>query len=435
MRWLIVLLLCSVAQAETVTLAAGWNSVGLRVQKVDSVTGGTALALWDGVRYHVTEVTAAALNAGDGGRRGCWIYSASGGTLTYTGTTDGRGDYVQLTAGWNLVAFPGAGEVPGTTLTGGQVLCYESTGTQVSLTTTGRLRPGYAYWMYSAAGARLSWPSPTPTWTWSERPDVILPGLTSSTTVALPGGGYRLYHFIPGEFVSRTSPDGLTFSGQVSMGLRSAAGTQRDRIKEFSVIRLASGQYLMIYEAVDPQRVSRFFRATSTDGVTFEGGPDPVLQAEGAENGFISAPDIVEFNGAVYMYYVADRSKSFVASSTDGGVSWTRRGQATIRGFTGNLTDPDVVVLPNGKLAFYALHDGRGVGMSQAVIVAATSNDPLTFDFDSIVVSSYPGTSNPVLKVNPDAVVKPDGKILMFYSITRDREQSWDLYRTDSNQP
>ena len=73
--------------------------------------------------------------------------------------------------------------------------------------------------------------------------------------------------------------------------------------------------------------------------------------------------------------------------------------------------------------------------MSQAVIVAATSNDPLTFDFDSIVVSSYPGTSNPVLKVNPDAVVKPDGKILMFYSITRDREQSWDLYRTDSNQP
>lgn len=431
MRWLLVLLLCSVAQAETVTLAAGWNSVGFRVQKIDAVSGGTAVALWDGTRYVVSEVTPATLNAGDGGRRGCWIYSASGGTLTYSGSSDGRGDYVQLTTGWNLVAFPGAGEVRGSQVTGGQVLCYGTGGEQVNLSSGGRFQPGRAYWLYSAASARLSWPSPASSWAWTERPSAVLPGLVSSTTITTPTG-FRLYYFIPGEFVSRTSSDGLTFGEQVGTGLRASPGTTRDRIKEFSVIRLASGQYLMIYEAVDRQNVSRFFRATSSDGVSFSGGPDPVLQAEGAENGFIGAPDIVEFGGKIYLYYVADGSKTFVATSTDAGATWTRAGQVSIRGFTGNLTDPDVVVLPGGRLGFFALHDGRGVGMSQAVIVAATSSDPFTFDFDSVVVSTSPGVPDPVLKVNPDAVVLPDGKILMFYAITRNREQTFDLYRADS---
>jgi len=427
MRWLLVLLLCSVAQAETLTLAAGWNSVGFRVQKLEAVSGGTALAIWDGSRYVVFEVTAAALNAGEGGRRGCWIYSAAGGELTYSGSADGRGDYVQLTSGWNLVAFPGAGEVPGGSVTGGQVLCYGTSGEQVNLSSGGRLRPGRAYWMYSPSGGRLSWPSPTATWAWSERPATVLPGLVSSTTLVTPTG-LRLYYFIPGEFVSRTSTDGLTFSEQVGTGLRSAPGTQRDRIKEFSVIRLASGQFLMIYEAVDRQNVSRFFRATSTDGISFQGGPDPVLQAEGAENGFISAPDIVEYAGVLYLYYVADGSKTFVASSSDAGQTWTRRGEVSIRGFTGNLTDPDLVVLPDGRLAFFALHNGRGLGMTQAVILAATTRDPFTFDFDSIVVSSSMPTS---LKVNPDVVVLPGGRLLMFYAITRDNEQSFDLYRAD----
>lgn len=431
MRWLIVLLLCGVAHAETLTLTAGWNPVGLRVQRVEAVTGGTALAVWDGTRYVVSEVTAAALNAGDGGRRGCWIFSASGGTLTYTGSSDGRGDFLQLAAGWNLVALPGVGEVPGSSLVGGQVLAHEVGTGLVNLSSGGRLRPGRAYWFYSAAAARLTWPTPpAPSLpvAWEEQSQVVVPDLVSSTTLPIEGG-FRLYHFVPGEFVSRTSTDGLNYSAPVATGLRAAPGTTRDRIKEFSVIRLSSGGYLMVYEAVDRQNLSRFFRATSADGVTFSGAPEPILQAEGAENNFISAPDIVEVGGVVYLYYVADQSRTFLATSTDAGLTWTRRGAVSIRGFAGNLTDADVLTLPDGRFALFALHDGRGVGLTQAVIVAATSTDGMTFDFNSVVLTStVPGS----VKVNPDVVPLPDGRFWMYFAVEKSQPQSFTLYRVDS---
>ncbi len=170
----------------TVPLASGWNGVGFQCYSVTSLNATSAVAgyaWWDGASYQTGSFTAANLNAGNGTRRGFWVYATGNTSFTYSGT-DSAGVNVSLRDGWNLVTCPGTATLGLTDLN-----CTRN-GTPVNLTSVllpqvyeinggnytvrdlgagGRITMGRAYWLYAAAsnvvlayGSGTPGPSPSP---------------------------------------------------------------------------------------------------------------------------------------------------------------------------------------------------------------------------------------------------------------------------------
>jgi len=191
----------------TVSLASGWNGVGLQCYSVTSLNAPSAVAgfaWWDGQVYQTGPFTVAELNAGNGTRRGFWVYATGPTSFTYSGS-NATGANVALRSGWNLVNCPGSSTLGLTDLTCSQngspvnltsvVLpqVYEITGgnyTVRDLGAGGRITEGKAYWVYSAAanvtlGYGSGQPSPTPTPTPTP---TASPGSSPITNVGIVSG-------------------------------------------------------------------------------------------------------------------------------------------------------------------------------------------------------------------------------------------------------
>lgn len=155
-------------ESASATLKPGWNGVAFPFEQLTSlqVTGPvTALATWDGTNYVLGPPTPATVNAVDGGRRGFWVLTEGDASLTFAGGDDGRGSFVSLRNGWNLVAFPG----PGATLklsAEGQVLPQlqeiQSDRSYRAVDVSAPVRTDRPYWVFANGSARLSWSSPLP---------------------------------------------------------------------------------------------------------------------------------------------------------------------------------------------------------------------------------------------------------------------------------
>ena len=167
----------------TVSLNAGWNAVGFQAASLTSVNAGSAvagMAYYDG-GYHIGSLTMAEANAGEGTRRGFWIYATAATTFTYSGT-EAAGVALNLKSGWNLVAFPTTTNIAGAALIcrrGGQPVPLTSyllaqfyeigagSNTPVDVTAGGTCKPGKAYWVYALDTVTLGYgsapASPTPT--------------------------------------------------------------------------------------------------------------------------------------------------------------------------------------------------------------------------------------------------------------------------------
>lgn len=163
------------ADGVTASLRPGWNAVGLQVQRVSAVTEGptAGLAFWDGTSYQTRAVTPETLNEGEGTRRGLYLYATEAGSLTYAGTSDSAGRFVELKTGWNLVSFATPTAFPLTDLRPLDSVLVPFTeiqpdGSYRTVDRGGSLQPGRAYWVYAAGTTRLTWegsaptPSPTP---------------------------------------------------------------------------------------------------------------------------------------------------------------------------------------------------------------------------------------------------------------------------------
>lgn len=169
----------------SVPLAAAWNPVAFQSQQVTALNGSgqiTGLAFWNGTTYVLGPFDQGTINAGAGARRGFYVLASAPTNFSYSGTDDGQGNFVNLTAaGYNLVSFCSSTDVPGSSLTAsqnGQTVPLGSVvlpqffelgsgpAVPVDVTAGGLLRPGRAYWVFAntAQGAvRLSFPgSPTP---------------------------------------------------------------------------------------------------------------------------------------------------------------------------------------------------------------------------------------------------------------------------------
>lgn len=159
----------------TVLLQAGWNSVGLQSQRLTGLTSTgpiTGFAFLENQGYETRPFTLEELNAGAGGRRGLWVLANGPASFSYSGTDDGPSYFVDLTAGWNLVSFTTANDLPGSSLGGPlgtvvlptfQQVNADNTYTIIDVRAGGTLRAGRAYWVFANSAARLTVAGSTPT--------------------------------------------------------------------------------------------------------------------------------------------------------------------------------------------------------------------------------------------------------------------------------
>jgi len=159
----------------SVPLLAGWNAVGLQVERVTTLAGTVSVAgvaSFNGSGYVTQSLTAPNLD----GRKGLWIFATTATAFTYSGEASDTPS-LTLTAGWNLVSFMNREPQPGSSLIAhqdGQTVPLGSvvlpTFTQITndnryatvdVTRGGVLQPGRPYWVFAQAPVTLSW-TPAP---------------------------------------------------------------------------------------------------------------------------------------------------------------------------------------------------------------------------------------------------------------------------------
>lgn len=230
--------------------------------------------------------------------------------------------------------------------------------------------------------------------------------VTSTCTITLSDGSYRMYFVGPGGILSSTSTDGLTWSSGV-VGLSTAMATNP------AVIELEDGAFLMIYGIQTTTPVTeKLFRATSSDGITFTDQPGTeedgaVLVADADENDFVSVPDLIYLTGATLrIYFVANTvdSRIHTATSTDNGQTWTREGEITLTGsYGGQTNDPDIVLLEDGSYRLFFTTPPEGTSIGDLRLRSATSTDGRTFTVETGEIQTPSGSIDAIL--DPDTVL------------------------------
>ena len=278
--------------------------------------------------------------------------------------------------------------------------------------------------------------SPTTTQLWNEEGQQIEEMLTSSSTLNL-GAFYRMYRLNHEGISYMDSSDGLSFTTAVSTGIRPVANTAKHFIRNPAVIRLAENNYLLIYEGMDAEDNPKLFRATSSDGRNFTDYTGPladgaVLIPEGDENNFMSVPDMIVWNGKLYIYYVANFTEVFYAYSEDEGQSWIKGGRITINGLSegDKYVDPDLVVLPDNSLRLYFAHTDKRGNFGDQGILEAASEDGVNFTVTGQIIA----TTGQQIKLDPDVVERIDqpGKYRVYFGFDETQQNAFALFSAQS---
>jgi len=267
---------------------------------------------------------------------------------------------------------------------------------------------------------------------WGEENQLIEEMLTSSCTLNL-GEFYRMYRLTQDGIAYMESGDGLAYTAAVATGIRGAGNTAKHFIRNPSVIRLAENNYVMIYEGMDDEDNPKLFRATSIDGLSFSDFTGPL--ADGAvivpneqENNFMSVPDMVVWNGKLYIYYVANFTEVFYAYSEDEGVTWIKGGRINISGISqgDKYVDPDLVVMPDNSLRLYFACTDQSGHFGDKGILEAASEDGVNFTVTGQVVE----TSGSQIKLDPDVVERIDqpGKYRVYFGFDETQQNAFALY-------
>ncbi len=96
---------------NAISLRAGWNLFSFPVRQVTELTLPAAAQskfwVWDCSRqsYEPIQATPTSINAGDGTKRGFWVYSESVGSLGFRGPAN-ESSTLTLCQGWNLIGCP-----------------------------------------------------------------------------------------------------------------------------------------------------------------------------------------------------------------------------------------------------------------------------------------------------------------------------------------
>ncbi len=121
---------------------------------------------------------------------------------------------------------------------------------------------------------------------------------------------------------------------------------------------------------------SRLLFATSTDGLTWT-RTDQLITDQA------NIPSVVLKDGRIFVYFVTWveelRNQIAVAISNDQGKSWIFK-EVHITGRQGNPTDPDVVLLDDGRFRLY--YTSQIPGVSDIETFSAISDDGITFTLE-----------------------------------------------------
>lgn len=249
--------------------------------------------------------------------------------------------------------------------------------------------------------------------------DVRIDALTSSSTILLPDGTFRT--FLPGIKTS-TSSDGLTWTTPETVSDLSAS--TGEFLNNSAILSLSDGSYILIYEGVTQGNTGGvdgtthvFYRATSTNGVTFVKSPStPVLTAETDELGFISVPDLISISAnKLRIYFVAGGDNIESATSTDAGLTWKREGKIALKGIdTPQRVDPDIIAIKGGYRLFFATGPkGTSGGLSNLRVRSATSADGTHFIVESGDRVGVASSSQ--IRLDPDVVKLSDGRLRIYF--------------------
>ena len=217
-----------------------------------------------------------------------------------------------------------------------------------------------------------------------------------------------------GPFRSATSSDGLTWSAPIDSALTEPSG---ELVMNPSVVALPQGGYMMIHEGTK-DGVHRFYRATSTDGITFArtaGALDSgaVMIPSSADKNFLSVPDLIALpSGQLRVYFVAAEEHIESAVSADQGMTWTREGAIVLSGISNKYqVDPDIVAIPGGYWLFLAVPPGDTLANHR--IRSAVSVDGRTFTAEAgerVTVDN-----DKQIRYDPDVVALGDGRYRVYF--------------------
>ena len=252
---------------------------------------------------------------------------------------------------------------------------------------------------------------------WVKNPTVLLKNTTSTCTLKLDDGTYRMYFMAEGGIHYADSADGQTFSPKIATGVKESSGKM---LSNPAVIKINNGKWIMIYEEQAINRMTfteergpgpgsqrNLMLASSADGKKFT-KVGIAIDSSKEDNYFASVPDLIKLpDGRFRMYYVSGGEAIGSAISENGG-SWKREPGYRLED---RAVDPNVKY-ENGKWVMYFSTLPKPEMKERNAIFKATSKDGLTWEKDGKKLIE-PDTADGFV-VDPDVVKTKDGYRMFF---------------------
>jgi len=253
---------------------------------------------------------------------------------------------------------------------------------------------------------------------WVRDTTFIRKNTTSTCTIMLENGNFRMFLMEGGKIVFADSVDGRNFTDTQATDIAEDPGLM---ISNPAVLKIADGNWIMIYEQAPTKQPGakeeppstanqrNLYLATSTDGTKFTKVGVAIDSAK-EDSYFASVPDLILLSdGKIRMYYVCGGSAICSAISSDG-KSWNK--ETGIR-IGNNAVDPDALISTKDGKTEYVLYYSL---LSQTTnrIYKAISADGLTWSEGVVALSP---SSSTLTVIDPDVVKTGDAtdKYLMYF--------------------
>lgn len=255
---------------------------------------------------------------------------------------------------------------------------------------------------------------------WTKNPDVLMENTTSTCTLRLDNGTYRMYFMAEGGIFYADSTDGKTFGDKKPTGITQSTGKM---ISNPAVLKISKNDWIMVYEEQpekkpgpgpggppSPQTQRNLYLATSSDGKNFKKAGIAIDSSKEADdNYFASVPELVKLpDGKIRMYYVSGGEATGSAISTDKGRTWKREAGFRLEDFA---VDPEIIY-ENGQWIMYYATLPVPDADTKSAIYKATSADGLAWTKDDIALIK-PDSAEGIV-VDPD-VIKIGNSYRMFF--------------------
>lgn len=251
---------------------------------------------------------------------------------------------------------------------------------------------------------------------WVKNSTKLFENVTSTDTLKIDDGTFRMYFQKDGKIVYADSKDAATFSDPASTGIDENPGKFNSNP---TVLKIKENDWIMIYEeqpqlppgaekGPGPGTQRNLLLATSEDGKTFTKA-GIAIDSSKEDQYFASVPKLIKLPGSkIRMYYVSEGDKIASAISDDG-KTWTRE-----KGFRleDSAVDPDPILKvccggTQNWVMYFATLEGNNNKFYKA-----TSKDGINWQRGEIVLR--PNSEKGAI-VDPDVVEIAANKWRMFF--------------------